>query len=365
MRAAHPALHLRQAAGVITMDLSLDAASATDRPRIGGALAIVERVALWPVGWPAAIFVPPSRVELRGDDLRVPNLSVFTSGAQAMLAGTLHLDWAALAQSQLAASIRVRVDGRGLGPWLPGRPGGGSGSASFGGQLAGSIGQPRVQGQAWLQGLTLDWPDSPVGAVRLDGPVAIDGRTLAVGPLVARFGSGGWVQIGGLRGSGRLVLGARSGPLPTSDVDLTVRGSGLTTMRPISGLSVRDMGLGVRLTQANQNLVRLVGQVNLGHDRFEPAKRPKSEPAKPARHPAFVDHVWVNLRLVGPQDTLMVDVPWAPDVTVGARCLVVGPLASPRVWGEVTGDGLYSRAALTVADWFTPRDLHKCDLGPH
>jgi len=31
----------------------------------------------------------------------------------------------------------------------------------------------------------------------------------------------------------------------------------------------------------------------------------------------------------------------------------------------VKGSGLYSRAALTVADWFTSRDLRTCDLGPH
>ena len=73
----------------------------------------------------------------------------------------------------------------------------------------------------------------------------------------------------------------------------------------------------------------------------------------------------MRLRLVGPDDTMMVDVPYAPDVTIGARCLVEGPLASPRVSGELTGDGLYSRAVLTVADWFTSRDLRKCDLGPH
>ena len=228
MRAVLPALHLRQAAGVITMDVSAGRRPpASDTPRIDGAIAIVERVALWPAGWPAAIFVSPTRVELRGDDLRVPNLAVFISGAQATLAGALHLDWAALAASQLAASIRVRVDGRELGPWLPGRPGGGSGAASFGGQLAGSIGQPHVRGQARFQGLTLDWPDSPVGAVRLDGPVAIDGRTLAVGPLVARFASGGWLQIAGPHGQReagpRLAPGARC---PSSDVDLTVRGVG-------------------------------------------------------------------------------------------------------------------------------------------
>jgi len=61
---------------------------------------------------------------------------------------------------------------------------------------------------------------------------------------------------------------------------------------------------------------------------------------------------------------MTVDVPYVPDVTLGANCLIEGPLASPHLSGSVKGSGVYSRAALTVADWFTSRDLRTCDLGP-
>ena len=70
-------------------------------------------------------------------------------------------------------------------------------------------------------------------------------------------------------------------------------------------------------------------------------------------------------RVVGPKDAVTIGLPYAPDVSIQANCLVEGSLASPRPSGKLEGSGAFSRAAITVADWFTSRDLRKCDLGPH
>jgi hypothetical protein len=51
-------------------------------------------------------------------------------------------------------------------------------------------------------------------------------------------------------------------------------------------------------------------------------------------------------------------------VTVGLHCTINGPIAKPEIAGQVRGSGLYSRVALTVADWFTSRNLRQCDFGP-
>ena len=40
-------------------------------------------------------------------------------------------------------------------------------------------------------------------------------------------------------------------------------------------------------------------------------------------------------------------------MTVGLHCTVNGPIAAPQIAGQVKGAGVYSRIALTVADWFT------------
>ena len=147
-------------------------------------------------------------------------------------------------------------------------------------------------------------------------------------------------------------------------------------MRPVSGLSVKDLALGLRLAEDRINRLRLTGEVRLGHSVFdlreqrkgataEGAKQPKPAPAKrPAKLPTALDRITVDVRVTGPDDAVTVRVPYAPDVTVGLNCTVRGALASPRLSGEVRGSGAYSRAALATADRFTERDLRGCDLGP-
>ena len=61
---------------------------------------------------------------------------------------------------------------------------------------------------------------------------------------------------------------------------------------------------------------------------------------------------------------MTIGVPVAPDVTIDPDCLVEGQLSSPRISGRVKGNGVYSRAVLAIADWFTSRDLRGCDLAP-
>lgn len=365
-------LHLRRAAGVLAAEARLGRGRGALARRIEGSLEIVERLTLWPVGLRAAVVVPPARIELRGDQLRVPGLIAQTSGARATLAGVVDVDRDDLRASALALSLAGAVDGRKIGPWLPARGGGGSGSVAFDGQIAGSIAEPRLRGRAQFQNLEFGWPGLPVEAVTVRGPVTVNGRALSVGPLVARFQSGGWVEVAGPQGAGRVVLGprgARGASLPVSDVDLTLRGSGLTTTRPIGGFTVRGLALGVRVTETGQDTLRVDGQVYLGHGFFRPGGRPEGKAAGkgsgPRRggEPGLADRVWLHLRLVGPDDAVRVAVP-GPDVTLGARCLVEGPLSAPRVTGKVEGKGIYSKAALALADWFTPRNLRACDLGP-
>jgi hypothetical protein len=161
--------------------------------------------------------------------------------------------------------------------------------------------------------------------------------------------------------------------LPVSDVDLTVKAAGITTAHPIAGLSLHGLGLHVRLTQPNATVLNAAGSVYLGRDFFQlnaggKKKEPKEEPPKPAAPspptPSLADNVRLHLRIVGPDDAMTIGVPVAPDVTIDPDCLVEGQLSSPRISGRVKGNGVYSRAVLAIADWFTSRDLRGCDLAP-
>ena len=116
--------------------------------------------------------------------------------------------------------------------------------------------------------------------MRLDGPLRFEGRTLAVGPLAATFQSGGRLQIGGARGSGKVVLAQPGASLPVSDVDLALRASGITTAHPVAGLSASGLALDVRLTQPNATALRAEGSVYIGRDFFQLNKRGEKEAKK-------------------------------------------------------------------------------------
>jgi hypothetical protein len=235
-------------------------------------------------------------------------------------------------------------------------------------RLAGTLASPRIHGQASFRGLTLNVPRSPSGSARFDGPVEFDGRTVLVGPLTARFGNGGWIELAGPGGPGRLVLAPRRSPVPLSSADLTLRGEGLETTRPLAGVMASDLAFGLRLTEPSADTIRVVGAIRLGHVAYHLKQGEQGSKAKASGRPehraGVLDHVSVQLRIYGPENAVTVDVPYAPDVTVGLRCTIEGPLSSPRVSGAVTGDGAYSKLALGVADRFSGRDLSKCDFAP-
>jgi hypothetical protein len=305
------------------------------------------------------------------EEVRVPRLVVSAKGATADAKGVVRLDRDDPRASPVDVAITARVDGRALTAVLLPKDGG-AGVASIDAAVSGTIGAPLVRAQAQLQGLTVNWPQSPFGAVRLDGPVRIEGRTLSVGPLQASLQSGGRLQIGGARGAGTVVLTPQGASLPVKDVDLTIQGSGITTARAIGGLSLNGLSLGVRMIQPSATALQAGGWVSLGRDFFQlnhggDKNKPKQQPGKPAgpagHRPSLADHIQLRLRVVGPKNAMTVGIPYAPDVTVDPDCLVQGPLTSPRISGSVKGTGVYSRVALAVADWFTSRNLRGCDLG--
>ena len=116
----------------------------------------------------------------------------------------------------------------------------------------------------------------------------------------------------------------------------------------------------------NDGLMRDFYELNKAKKSDEDKKPQENPPAAPSQKgPTLADHVSLQVRIVGPKDAVTVGVPHAPNVTVAPNCLIEGSLASPHLSGSVKGDGAYSRAALTIADWFTSRDLRACDLGPH
>jgi hypothetical protein len=332
---------------------------------------------------PAAIEIHPAQIALHDDELSMTNLVARSAGVQATFAGHMKIDPNDTSASRLSATADVTADGRQLAAALgSGNRLAGGGSAALGATLSGSLRALQLHGQARFQALAIDWPGSPVGAIRLDGPLAIDGPIgaagagpeLVVGPLAVRLASGGWIMVGGSHGPGRIQLAPHRSPLPIAGIDLLVRGTGLTTRRPVAGVSLKNLAFALALTPRDSRVqtLWLTGSVHLEQTVYRlgasQGKKPSKPAAKPttAHRPTALDRIVAhNVQIIGPRGAVKASVSYAPTVSVGLQCTINGPIAKPEIGGQVKGSGLYSRIALTVADWFSSRNLRQCDFGPH
>ena len=378
-----PALRLRRASGVVAADVDVAGKSTTASSPIDASVSWAQPLSIWPARLPAAIDVRPARIALHDDELGVNSLVARCAGVQATLAGEMKIDRDDTSASRLSATLDVAADGRQMAAALgPGRHLAGSGSAGLGAKVSGSLRALQLHGDARFQALTVDWPGSPVGAIRLDGPLTIDGPIgtagagpeLIVGPLAARLESGGWIMVAGAHGPGRIQLAPHRSPLPLTGIDLLVRATALTTRHPIAGVSLRGVALALALTPRDSRVdtLWLTGSVDVGHTTYRLGGNKENKPSKPAPkstaapRPTALDRIWAhNVQVIGPRDAVKASVSYAPTVTVGMHCTINGPIAKPQIGGQVKGAGVYSRIALAVADWFTSRKLRQCDFGPH
>ncbi len=383
LQRALPALRLRRASGVVAADLEWPGESAKSSSRLDARVSWAQPLSIWPARLPSAIEVRPARIALHDDELGVTNLIARAAGVQATFTGHMKIDRNDTSASRIASTLDVTADGRQLAAALsPGSRLAGGGSAALGVTVSGSLRALQLRGEARFQALAIDWPGSPVGAIRLDGPLAIDGPIgaagagpeLVVGPLAARLASGGWIMVAGAHGPGRIQLAPHRSPLPIAGIDLLVRGTGLTTRHPIGGVSLKGLSLALALNPRDSRVetLWLTGSVHLGHTVYRMGGSNENKSSKPApksetaRHPTALDRIWAhNVQVIGPPGAVKASVSFAPTVTVGLHCTINGPIAAPQIGGQVKGSGLYSRIALRVADWFTDRNLRQCDFGPH
>jgi hypothetical protein len=375
-------LRVRRATGVVAADLDWAGETAKSSSGIDARVSWAQPLSIWPAQLPAAIEVRPARIALHDDELSMTNLVARSAGVQATLAGHMKIDPNDSGASRLSATVDVTADGRQLAAALgSGRRLAGGGSAALGATVSGSLRALQLHGQARFQALAIDWPGSPVGAIRVDGPLAIDGPLtaagsgpeLVVGPLVARLASGGWIMVAGSHGPGRIQLAPHRSPLPIAGIDLLVRGTGLTTRHPISGVSMKNLAFALALTPRDSRVqtLWLTGSVHLEQTVYRLGASEGKKPSKPAAKPATTPRptaldriVAHNVQIIGPRGAVKAKVSYAPTVSVGLHCTLNGPIAKPEIGGQVKGSGLYSRIALTVADWFTSRNLRQCDFGP-
>ena len=105
----------------------------------------------------------------------------------------------------------------------------------------------------------------------------------------------------------------------------------------------------------------LRGDVGVGKARFD-AGRGKAGPSGPSKqwYENLPPHLTLDLTLHGKDGAFSVDVPYAPDISLGFSCHVNASARGAKLSGRLHGSTVYSRMAIALYDWIKPQDVRAC-----
>ncbi|HEY5089396.1 MAG TPA: hypothetical protein VIK30_05470 [Polyangia bacterium] len=373
--------YLKSATGTATVDFTvasdLTVASVPKRPRVSGKVRIARDFVLRTPRWPAPFTLPAGgELDFDGGALVTTGLSIDTPGLHGKVAGRATLDPDDADKSTVALSLAAELDAARFPVRLPagasatgrvvvdakvtGTLGGSWGASASSGSASG----PRIDGQARFEDLTIH-PPAALPTVRARGIVEAHGDTLRTLGLHVDIAGVGTVTVGRPASPGQAELLSLS-PLRFGRIDLPFFGENLAVGGPSSSLEIPDLDADVRLTGDAQGELKLRGEVAVSGGSYDPkrggSKGPKTRASGPWYH-ALPPHLTLDLMLHGPRKAIQVAVPVLPDVTVDFQCHLVATNRRATLGGRLRGDGVYSRAAVAIYDWFTPGDLRRCQIG--
>jgi hypothetical protein len=358
---------LASASGVVDADVTL----AADR-RLAGHADVARDLMLRRRGWPAAVTVEAGgRLAVDGDTVETPGLTLRVPGARARLTGRAAVDPDELERTRLDLSISGRADAAMLAAQLRARVpelAAASGRVELEGHLGGTLAPPpgpSFAGQIRLADLALvPATTSTLPRLRASGVVQAEGTRLTSQDLKVALDGTGNLAIGRL-GAPATVDIASLDPPRLGRIDLPVQGSGLTIGGPTSSLAISNLDADVRLAGQLDGELVLTGNVDLERGSYDPRRGPKTAHRGPPRKwfESLPPHLSIDLYVHGPRDALTVHVPVLWDVGLEFQCHAVANNKHGTLTGRLRGDGLYSRAAIALYDWFTPGDLRGCQIG--
>jgi hypothetical protein len=356
---------LSAADGIIELDLT----GRTDlsRPmegKMSGSIRAVRAVVLRPsaFGQLSLGVAEGARVDVDGKRVSTPGLLLTADGVRLQLRGGVTLDPAAPERSLLALEARGHLDAAVLarGLRLPALTSA-SGTIALDARATGEAAAPRASGQARLEGLTLVPASKGLPALRLDGTVEADEHMLRTRGLVVRASELGALTVGAANAPAFVEIGSWS-PFVAGRLDVPVSARGLHVGNARASLEIGRLDLAVRARGDARGTVTVAGDVTIDDARFDSSRGAPSKPGKPrAWYEALPPHLALDLTLRGPDDAVTVAVP-GPDVRVGFACRVKATSRGGTIDGQLRGGTTYSRAALALYDWFTPRDVRRCRI---
>jgi hypothetical protein len=353
--------------GIIELDLT----GRTDlshpmEGKMSGSISAARALALRPRGLGQASLTlgvaQGARIDLDGKRVSTPGLLLTADGVRLQLRGGATLDAAAPERSLLALEARGHLDAAVLarGLRLPALSSA-SGTIALDARATGEAAAPRASGQARLEGLTLVPASKGVPTLRLDGVVEADEHTLRTRGLVVRASELGALTVGAANAPASVEIGSWS-PFVAGRLDVPVSARGLHVGDARASLEIGRLDLAVRATGDARGTVTVAGDVTIDDARFDSGRGAPSKPGRPrAWYEGLPPHLALDLTLRGPDDAVTVAVP-GPDVRVGFACRVRATSRGGTIDGQLRGGTTYSRAALALYDWFTPRDVRRCRI---
>jgi len=205
---------------------------------------------------------------------------------------------------------------------------------------------------------------SKLPRVRANGVLGAEGPRLTTQDLKLALDGVGDLNLG-RPGAPATVEIASLDPPRLGQLNLPLEGRRLRLGGPTSSLAISDLDADVRLTGQLDGELLLTGNVGLEHGSYDPRRGPKG-PRGPSRKwfESLPPHLSIDLYVHGPRDALTVAVPVLHDVSIEFQCHAVANNKHGSLTGRLRGDGLYSRAAIAIYDWFTPGNLRGCQIGP-
>jgi len=331
---------------------------------LGGVVSVREALRVWPAALLVPVQVPGGRVEFQGGRLEARALALSLASVGLQLDGTALLA-PVLGRTSLDLRLTGAVAGDALARRLPQLLGSGQGRATLDGRLGGTLAIPTFDGHVDLGGFGVTLPGAPLELRSADGRLEAHGQTLSTTGLTLILGPAGRVQIGAPEAPA-VVEVTSIDPPEVGGMSVRVRGQGVATAGPISGLRVQGLDLQLGLEHVANGPLRIGGDVWIDDATLLPREikapgrggAPMRAGARVARElfPDILVDVGIHSRAGG----LGVVIPRLPDLSVTLDCRVKGSLRKPQVGGRARGDGLYSRLAIFLYDLFTDAHVRRC-----
>jgi hypothetical protein len=353
---------LDDARGTVDVDLNLAA------PRtITGTARTARPLVLRPRGWPVALEIAEGgRVDVDGLHLHTPGLSVAADGNTMHIEGDATVDPRAPASSTVALVATARLDAAAVARHLP-QLGSASGTVTLDTRVSGAAAAPSVTGSARLERVQLRPKGAGWPALSVDGEIQARGHTLSTRGLRVQTrttpaGTPGVLTLGRADQPATVDIVSLQ-PLRLGEIDVPLAGNGLRIGDGSTALAIADLDLALRLRGHVDGELVLAGDVGIAGATFDPGRGPAAKPG-PSRpwYQSLPPHLTLDLTLHGPDKAVAVAVPVLPDVSLSFECRVHASTAGGALSGRLRGSGVYSRMALAVYDWFTPRNIRACQL---